>query len=219
VHDLLRHLELRGFSGAPRVLGIDDRGREVLSYLPGETVGHAEPWPAWTHSDQALDDVGRWLREYHSAVADYVPPADAVWREGGRWEPGLIVGHGDPAPYNAVWNSSGLVGLIDWDNAGPVRAEDDLAWVAFSWTPLHAPEVVGREGFTALSQRRERLERLLAAYGWAGSTDEVLARVDARLRHQIQTMRATARTGDLTYQRMLDQGLDRLLESARSHLP
>ena len=71
-----------------------------------------------------------------------------MWREGQSWEPGPVVGHGDPAPYNAVWTKDGLVGLIDWDNAGPIRAADDLAWVAFSWTPLHAPEVVVREGFT-----------------------------------------------------------------------
>lgn len=219
VHDLLRHLERRGFAGAPRVLGIDDRGREVLSYLAGETVGHAQPWPDWTHSDQALDDVGRWLHEYHRAVADYEPPADAGWREGGRWRPGLIIGHGDPAPYNAVWTSGGLVGLIDWDNAGPVSAEEDLAWVAFSWTPLHAPEVVAREGFTALASRRERLERILNAYCWQRTADEVLALVDARLQRQIQAMRATARAGDPAYRRMLEQGLDQLLESARAHLP
>ncbi len=198
---------------------MDDHGREVLSYLPGETVGHCEPWPVWTHSDEALDDVGQWLRDYHCALADYIPPTDAVWREGGQWHPGLIIGHGDPAPYNAVWDSGGLIGLIDWDNAGPASLADDLAWVAFSWTPLHAPEVVAREGFIALSRRRERLERFLRAYGWNGTTDEVLARVDARLSHQIQVMRATARSGDPTYQRMLDQGRDQLLESARSHLP
>lgn len=218
VHDLLRHLERRGFSGAPRVLGVDDQGREVLTYLHGETVGHREPWPAWTHSDDALEQVGRWLRDYHLAVADYVPPADAVWREGGRWGPGLIVGHGDPAPYNAVWTSGGLVGLIDWDNAGPVPAADDLAWVAFSWTPLHAPDVIRREGFTALAQRRDRLERILSAYGWQASVQEVLARIDARLSRQIQSMRATAAAGDPAYQRMLNQGLDHVLESARVHL-
>lgn len=186
----------------------------MLTYLPGETVGQAEPWPAWTHYDEALDDVGRWLRDYHNAVADYVPPSDAVWREGQPWEPGLIIGHGDPAPYNAVWTGGGLVGLIDWDNAGPVQAADDLAWVAFSWTPLHAPEVVTREGFTAFSKRTERLERILRAYRWDGTTEEVLERIDARLQHQIQTMRATASAGDPAYQRMLNQRLDHVLEAA-----
>src|SRR5258707_6979330 len=36
VHDLLRHLERLGFRGAPRPLGIDANGREVLTYIPGE---------------------------------------------------------------------------------------------------------------------------------------------------------------------------------------
>ncbi len=218
VHALLRHLEHRGFAGAPRALGFDDRGREVLTHLRGETVGHREPWPAWTHSTRALDDVGRWLREYHVAVADCVPAVDAVWREGRQWTPGLIIGHGDPAPYNAVWTGKGLVGLIDWDNAGPVHADDDLAWVAFSWTPLHAAEVVEREGFTEFSARRERLERLLRAYGWSGTTDQMLTRVDAPLRDQVATMRVTAAAGDPAYQRMLAQRLDLALESARAQL-
>lgn len=218
VHDLLRHLEHRGFAGAPRALGFDDRGREVLTHLRGETVGRREPWPAWTHSTPALDDVGRWLRDYHDAVADHVPALDAAWREGGQWKPGLIIGHGDPAPYNAVWTRQGLVGLIDWDNAAPVHADDDLAWVVFSWTPLHAAEVVEREGFTAFSKRRERLERLLRAYGWSGTTEQMLTRVDARLRHQVTTMRATAAAGDPAYQRMLEQQLDHALESARAQL-
>ena len=32
VHALLRHLEDVGFDGAPRVLGVDAEGREVLTY-------------------------------------------------------------------------------------------------------------------------------------------------------------------------------------------
>ena len=50
VHSLLRHLEKVGFEGAPRVLGIDEKGREVLTYLP------SDPTPSW--SDQALVSVG-----------------------------------------------------------------------------------------------------------------------------------------------------------------
>jgi hypothetical protein len=40
VQALLSHLHAVGFDGAPRPLGIDERGREVLSFIPG-TV----PWP------------------------------------------------------------------------------------------------------------------------------------------------------------------------------
>jgi len=35
VHALLRHLRARAFDGAPRFLGVDSVGREVLSFLPG----------------------------------------------------------------------------------------------------------------------------------------------------------------------------------------
>ncbi len=47
VHALLRYLEEAGFPGAPRALGFDSSGREMLSYLPGETIGDRMPWPAW----------------------------------------------------------------------------------------------------------------------------------------------------------------------------
>ena len=36
VHALLRHLEAVGFEGAPRVLGSDDQGREVLTFIEGD---------------------------------------------------------------------------------------------------------------------------------------------------------------------------------------
>jgi hypothetical protein len=113
VHSLLRHLASKGFGGSPRPLGIDDQGREILTFLEGETVGEQKPWPEWTHAEATLDQVADWLRSFHRAVADFEPPASALWRFGQRWTPGLIVGHGDAAPYNAVWRPDRLVGFID----------------------------------------------------------------------------------------------------------
>lgn len=46
VHGLLRHLDAVGFHDAPRALGIDEQGREVLTHLDGLTVGDRRPWPA-----------------------------------------------------------------------------------------------------------------------------------------------------------------------------
>ena len=54
VAELLRHLEAKGFSGAPRFLGIDTKGREMLSFLEGETVGDARPWPSWVYDETTL---------------------------------------------------------------------------------------------------------------------------------------------------------------------
>ena len=44
VHLVLRHLEASGFDGAPRLLGVDDRGREILTFVDGEVAGR--PWPS-----------------------------------------------------------------------------------------------------------------------------------------------------------------------------
>ncbi len=218
VHALLAHLETAGFPGAPRALGVDAEGREMVSFLPGETVGNALPWPAWTHSSAALGDVARWLRRYHLAVADFEPPEDARWREGEAWQPGMIVAHNDAAPYNAVWNSDGLLGFVDWDMAGPVRLELDVAWVAFSWTPLHAPHVVAAEGFTDLDSRLPRLSLFLREYGWQGTTTDILDLIAERLTLQRTLITSKAAAGDPTYQRMLAVGRDQDLTTALNQL-
>lgn len=139
MHSLLRHLEGVGFSAAPRALGFDDQGREMLSYLSGEVVGTARPWPGWVHSDDALCQVACWLRDFHAAVAGFEPPPAAIWRERGAWRPGLIVGHNDAAPYNVAWADGRLVGFFDSDFAAPVTPEWDLAFTAFAWGTTARP--------------------------------------------------------------------------------
>lgn len=214
MHALLRHLEVTGFAGAPRALGIDERGREVLSFLPGDTVGTTRPWPRWVHGDEALRQVALWLRHFHTAVADFVPPDDAIWRAGEAWRPGLIVGHNDAAPYNATWADGRLVGFFDWDFAAPVTPEWDPAFTAFAWVPLHARHVVTAEGFTAFADRPRRLRLFLDAYGWDGPVDRFIETVRQRVRASAEGIRRTAAAGDPAYQRMIEQGVDAALETA-----
>src|SRR5512147_2728885 len=61
VHQLLRHLEAKGFDGSPRFLGIDAEGREILSFIAGAT---GIP-PALWHTDAPLLAAARLLRRYH----------------------------------------------------------------------------------------------------------------------------------------------------------
>ena len=225
VHSLLDHLQSAGFDRAPQALGLDELGREILSFLPGETVGSRLPWPAWVHSDDALTQVATWLWSFHAAVATFQPPPDAVWREGGRWEPGLIIGHNDAAPYNAAWADGKLVGFFDWDLAAPVTREWDLAFTAFAWVSLHARQVVRGEGFTAFADRPRRLRHFLDTYGWHGSLAEFVSTVQARVTASAEGIQRTATAGDPAYQRMLGAGVDaslrtavRALEDFRSHL-
>lgn len=218
VHALLAHLAAQGFAGSPQPLGLDTKGREVLTFLEGETVGSKVPWPGWTHSDDTLMQVAGWMRGYHEAVADFVPQAGAVWRMGGQWRPGLVIGHNDAAPYNAVWRAGRLAGFFDWDMAGPVTAEWDLAYAAFSWVPLHARHVVEREGFTEFGSRAARLRRFLAEYGWAGTTEAFLDIVRARITAHIAGLRELAATGDPVFVQIIAQGGDKDLGIALAQL-
>ena len=50
-------LEHVRFEGAPRFLGIDEQGREILSYVEG--VAPIAPYPGWAHEDGVLAGVAR----------------------------------------------------------------------------------------------------------------------------------------------------------------
>ena len=210
VHALLAHLAGKGFSGSPRPLGFDAQGREVLTFIAGETVGSTRPWPAWAHAEGTLTQIARWMRSFHHAVADFVPPPGAVWRMGGQWAPGLVVGHNDAAPYNAVWRDGRLAGFFDWDMAGPVSAAWDVAFAAFSWVPLHARHVVAGEGFTDFEGRPRRLELFLAEYGWASSMPAFLHVVAARIQAHVASLRDLAVRDPLFAQIVAQGGADDL---------
>jgi hypothetical protein len=189
VHALLRHLEAAGFDGAPRALGFDTQGREMLTYLPGETIGGREPWPAWAMADSMLTQVGRWLRRVHDLTAGFVPPEDEHWFIGGRMAPGLVVGHQDAAPYNAVVDGDVLVGFYDWDIAGPSSREWDLAFSVLPWVPLAAPD-------HDVYERSRRFHLLLDAYDYEGDRRVFATVVPQRARRQAGVIRSMADAGD-----------------------
>ncbi|TMR96492.1 phosphotransferase [Nonomuraea basaltis] len=214
VHELLRHLENKGFEGVPRVLGIDSDGREILSFLDGDAVGDRSVWPEWAHAEDTLIQVAKWLRAYHEAVADFVPSADAHWRTGERWSPGLIIGHNDTGPFNASWHSGRLVGFFDWDFAGPTTVDSDVAFVAMCWVPLHARHVAASEGFTDFASRPARLRRFLDTYGWTGDPGTIIDDVQAGMRVRAAQIRRLGVTGDGLYVRLLQRGVADDLDQA-----
>jgi hypothetical protein len=165
VRDLLTHLQGVGFDYAPRFLGFDEEGREVLSYIPGQAL--MRPWPSAFRELGALRDVARVVRLYHDAVADYRPPTDRPWFNG-RTDPlpGEIIIHGDLGPWNIIIDDAGEVtGIIDWDFAQPGNGTTDIAYLAFYLTMLRDDEAAASAGFTSPPDRRARLEALATAYG------------------------------------------------------
>ncbi|MEW1638515.1 phosphotransferase [Streptomyces sp. NPDC093801] len=163
VHALLDHLESAGFTRAPRALGTDGAD-EVVSLLHGEPA--FSPWPPALRSTAGIRELGTWLREYHEAVRDFRPPADARWRAPDEERrPGTIVRHGDLGPWNSIWNGDRLAGFIDWDFAAPGHPLDDLAQLAWYAVPLRPVGQQRRAGITGAGALRSRLDALCTAYG------------------------------------------------------
>jgi hypothetical protein len=196
VHALLRYLTDAGFDAAPRALGFDDQGREMLTYLPGEMIGDRMPWPGWASADSMLTQVGQWIRSVHDLTADFVPPAGEQWFIGGRMRPGLIVGHQDAAPYNAVVDGDRLVGFFDWDTAGPSTREVDLAFSMLPWVPLASPAVGTALSSQDIDERSRRLHLFLDAYGYDGDRRAFATAVPERARRQAGVIRSMAADGD-----------------------
>jgi hypothetical protein len=199
---LLEHLERAGFEGAPRHLGVDEQGREVVTFVEGEVA--IEPYPDWALADDALVSVAGLLRRYHEAVASF----DASGHEWPRAVPSAFRGdllcHNDPNLDNVVFSGGVAVGLIDFDLAGPGSAVWDVACAARLWAPLRddrdlPPQLQGR----AL----ERLRLFADAYGLA---DDERARLPeaARRAHEwaYDVVREAVDDGHQSFGRLWDEG-------------
>ncbi|MBO0682349.1 MAG: phosphotransferase [Candidatus Dormibacteraeota bacterium] len=164
VHALLAHLDQAGFDGAPRALGVDEAGREVLSFLEGE-VGRI-PLPGFMRSDATLAAVARMLRRLHDATITFASPVGARWRQAAT-DPGPVevVCHNDWGPHNAIFRSERLVGFIDWDFARPGSRLWDIAWAALTWVPVRTDEHCQAEGWMDPPDRGRRFRLFCDAYG------------------------------------------------------
>lgn len=177
IHELLRHLEAVGFPWSPRVLGIDAEGREVLSFIAGDSG--PDGW------ERVVDEAGlaamaRLLRDYHQAVQGFRPRGDAVWAgRSGAPRDGDVVCHGDFGPWNLVWRGTQPVGMLDWDYAWPNPKIHDIAYALEYVAPFRDDQECLRWlRYPAPPDRRRRLELFAAAYGLTttdGLVDEVIA--------------------------------------------
>jgi hypothetical protein len=205
VHALLAHLHRAGFPASPRPLGIDDQGREVLSFIPGDTIGWTD-WPPVLRQSDGAQLLGAMLRTYHDAVRTFRPDADLPWRNPLAPRSGEIIRHGAFSPFNTVWAQGRPVGVIDWDFAQPGTAIDDLAYLAWQLVPLQ-PDERGRqyglaEGFT----RADRLDALCQGYGGDVTPGEVIAAAVRVIETELATTRTLAAAGIHPWTRFAEDG-------------
>jgi Ser/Thr protein kinase RdoA (MazF antagonist) len=171
--EVLLHLERSGFEAAPRWLGLDGQGRDILSWIEGETLverGRMHPFvgdPA--HKIAFVDDqlraVFRLLRRYHDAFE------------------GDVICHGDFGPWNLVWRGGLPVGVIDFDDVRQGEASEDVAYalrafVSYGLAEAEPPELVRRTRIALdaygrtfdvpviLAEEYERVEERCRCNGW-----------------------------------------------------
>ena len=175
VHALLDHLHQRGFDYAPKALGVDERSREMISFLPGESM--MRPWKPVMFTVDALVQAAAMLRDFHAATFDLVLSAETEWR-GGKAEklPGQVIRHGDLGPWNTLWEDDRLTGLIDWDFAEPGLALTDLAQLALYFVPLRGDDHWRECGFPKRPDFAHRIQVICAAYG-SFHPDEVVVEI------------------------------------------
>lgn len=193
VHALLRHLEAVGFPYAPRPLGFDEEGREVLTFIDGESG--PEGW-AKVVGDKGLSALARLLRDYHDAAMGFSPPDEAVWADGAVTPgKGQVVCHGDFGPWNIVWRGDRPVGIIDWDFARPAPPLHDVAYALQYVAPFRDDaECLRWLHFPEPPDRRRRLELFCTAYGLTTTVGVVDAVID-RQRQNIGLVRRLAAQG------------------------
>src|SRR5690349_18274961 len=145
VHDLLLFLERQGFRYAPRFLGMDEQGREILSYLEGQ----AAPDSGSRLSDGVLVQAARIIRSYHDITAG------SLLAQGHE-----IVAHNELGPHNTIFHKDQLIGLIDWDDAAPGTRLRDLANAVYNYVD------VGHWANQTADKQARRIRLMCAAYGW-----------------------------------------------------
>jgi Phosphotransferase enzyme family len=142
VEALLRHVERIGFTGAPRFLGVDVRGRQVLSWVEGEVA--ARPWPSWVADEERIVSVAELVRGYDDAAQSFrvsdlaraATPPDLPGMPPRLVGPAQFVGHQDITPENVVFRGGRAAALIDFDLARLTDRPGEVANVLLWWAPL-----------------------------------------------------------------------------------
>jgi aminoglycoside phosphotransferase len=139
---LLGYLESAGYRYAPRYLGVDDRGRDILTYIPGRTTDHPSQ-----RADGAYARGAAMLRELHDLTAGHPLAAGSE-----------CVLHGDPGPFNTIFAGGMPVAFIDWTSCRPGDRLDDLGYMAWTWC-------IQAEGNVPVDVQAAHLRELRDAYG------------------------------------------------------
>jgi phosphotransferase family enzyme len=202
VHEFLGFLRHSGFKNGPEVFGFDERGNELLTFIPGEVGNY--PLSDSIRSERALFSAAKLLRQLHDCSVDFIPNRMTGWMFPAR-EPVEVICHGDFAPYNCVFSNDEAVGIIDFDTAHPGSRRWDLAYALYRFAPMTSPS--NGDGFGNLQEQLQRARQFCDSYGLPkGERRELPASVIDRLRTMIEFIQGQALLGNVSCQKNIEAG-------------
>lgn len=208
IHKLLKHLENKGFKYAPKFLGIDEKGREILSYIEGEAGN--DPLKEYMWSDEVLKEIAKMLRLYHDAVSDF--PFSDDWKPIDNTPDKVeVLCHNDFARYNIIFNGERPIGIIDFDVAGPGPRLWDIAYTLYTCVPLsrfyhsETGEKVYYNSLQHANRIKQRVKLFFESYGVEMEQD-FLEMMLLRLEGLCKTIIRKANDGDIAFRKMVDEG-------------
>ncbi len=215
VHRALVHLEDAGADCAPWFLGIDQQGREILSFIEGEVAGR--PWPGWVADPDRGISVAKVLRRLDDALASFGLPDDLpvrAWPSGAPEPVGpaaSFLGHRDVTPENTIFRDGRAVALIDFDLLKPSSRVDEVANLLRWWAGWTAPE--DRDPVFAGVDPGDRGRLLAEAYGLSEEEREWVVPVSVSATQQTwHAMLFRAEEFGGGWRRMWDEGIGEQLK-------
>ena len=180
VDALLQHLADVGFHQAPRPLGYDEQGRQIVTFIAGEVPDGEGPYLL---DDARIGSAAAMIRAFHDATTSSV-------LRGGR----EVICHGDLGPHNTVFQGDRAVAIIDFeDDVGPGERIDDFAQAVWGFADLTSVDV-------AVAEQARKTRLMCEVYGGVtpvAVVDALTARFRrARDEHRVAGLRGAEQVFD-----------------------
>ena len=185
VHMFLNFLRNNGFMQAPQALGFDEKGREILSFVKGQTRENIK-------SLESLISSAKLLRSYHDSSQKFLNELGLLsqsWMFPCR-DPQEVICHNDFAPYNICFDGEQAIGIIDFDTAHPGPRVWDIAYALYRFAPFTNPN--NADGFGSLEEQISRAKVFCDTYGLdmqsrIGLVDLIIERLQTLLDFLLQS--------------------------------